>query len=186
MLMLSSRNLLNPANGKPIVYPTQDMVLGIYFLTKVDNTSSSDKKYYDNLDEIFLAVEMKKAHYNQKMKYKFRGKWIETTFGRVIFNEIIPEKMDYINDTLTSKKIESLIAACYKMYGIKETAKLVDDLKTLGFKYSTIYGVTISVSDVEIPRKSTLLSKRLRKKSKRPRITREKALSPMMRNTTRL
>ena len=151
MLMLSSRNLLNPANGKPIVYPTQDMVLGIYFLTKVDNTSSSDKKYYDNLDEIFLAIEMKKAHYNQKIKYKFRGKWIETTFGRVIFNEIIPEKMDYINDTLTSKKIESLIAACYKMYGIKETAKLVDDLKTLGFKYSTIYGVTISVSDVEIP-----------------------------------
>jgi DNA-directed RNA polymerase subunit beta' len=152
MLMLSSRNLLNPANGKPIVYPTQDMVLGIYFLTKPDNNNSKTIiRYYDNIEEVILAIETKKVGYNEKIKYKVDDKLIETTYGRVIFNEIIPRGMGFINDTMTSKKIEALIASSYKMFGIKETALLVDNLKTLGFKYSTIYGVTISVSDVEIP-----------------------------------
>ncbi len=151
LLMLSSRNLLNPANGKPIVYPTQDMVLGIYYLTKPEGDVPKRYKHFDNIEEIFLAIETRNAQYNQRIKFKKNGKWIETTYGRVIFNEVIPAQMEFINDTLTSKKIENLIAACYKLYGIKETAQLVDDLKTLGFKYSTIYGVTISVSDVEIP-----------------------------------
>ncbi len=151
MLMLSSRNLLNPANGKPIVYPTQDMVLGIYFLTKPDNDSKPGRRYYDSVEEIFLVIETGKTNYNQKIKFRVNDKVIETTYGRVIFNEIMPKGMDFINDTMTSKKIETLIASCYKLYGIKETAFLVDSLKTLGFKYSTIYGVTIAVSDVEIP-----------------------------------
>ena len=151
VLMLSSRNLLNPANGKPIIYPTQDMVLGIYYLTKMENDIPIKFKHYDDIHEIFLAVDLQSTAYNQRIKYKYDGQWVETTCGRVIFNEIIPEKMGFINDTLTSKKIESLIAACFKLYGIKETAGLADNLKTIGFKYSTIFGVTISLSDVEIP-----------------------------------
>jgi len=152
LLMLSSRNILNPANGKPIVYPTQDMVLGIYYLTKAESKAPKKYKHYDTVEEILLALENGKLRYNERIKYKLKGKWIETTPGRVIFNEIIPEKMDFVNDTLTSKKIESLIANCYNIYGIKETAELVDNLKNIGFKYSTLYGVTIAVSDVEIPK----------------------------------
>ncbi len=151
MLMLSSRNLLNPANGKPIVYPTQDMVLGIYYLTKPDNNIPKKLKHFDDLEEILLAIDSKSVTYNKRIKYRINGSWVETTYGRVIFNEIIPEGLGYINDTMTSKKIETLISGSYKKFGIKETAQLVDDLKSIGYKYSTIYGVTISVADVEIP-----------------------------------
>jgi DNA-directed RNA polymerase subunit beta' len=173
VLMLSSRNLLNPANGKPIVYPTQDMVLGIYYLTKVENKKPEKYRYFDDIHELILGIEHRKLSYNQRIMYrlpenyieqmkkqipaeqwkglKSHGSWVETTPGRVIFNEIIPEKLKFVNDALTSKKIEPLIASCYKVYGIKETAKLVDDLKNIGFKYSTIFGVTISLADVEIP-----------------------------------
>ncbi len=151
MLMLSSRNLLNPANGKPIVYPTQDMVLGIYYLTKPDSVVPKVWKHFDNLNEILMAIDANLATYNNRIKYKINGSWVETTYGRVIFNEIIPEALGFINDTMTSKKIENLIAYCYKIFGILETAKLVDDLKSIGYKYSTIYGVTISLADVEIP-----------------------------------
>jgi DNA-directed RNA polymerase subunit beta' len=151
MLMLSSRNLLNPANGKPIIYPTQDMVLGIYYLTKPESKTPDKFKYYDSLEEVLLAVDRSVRSYHERIKYRVEGKWVETTFGRVVFNEIVPPKMGYINDTLTSKKIEGLIALCYKVNGVKETAQFVDSLKNIGYKYSTIFGVTISIADVEIP-----------------------------------
>ncbi len=151
MLMLSSRNLLNPANGKPIVYPTQDMVLGIYYLTKPEAVKPKKFRHFDAREEVILALDRGTGIFNKWLKFKVNGEWVETTYGRVIFNEIIPEKIGYINDTLNSKKLESLISTCYKIYGIRETAKLVDDLKTLGYRYSTQFGVTISVADVEIP-----------------------------------
>ncbi len=160
MLMLSSRNLLNPANGKPIVYPTQDMVLGIYCLTKPFHEKPEKMKFFDSLEEILLAIEAKKLSYNDWIKYKFRDKWIETTCGRVVFNEIIPDKLKFVNDTLNAKKIEGLISSCYEYYGIKETARLLDDLKSIGFKYSTIFGVTISLSDLVVPEeKETIVEK---------------------------
>ncbi len=151
MLMLSSRNLLNPANGKPIVYPTQDMVLGIYCLTKPYSEKPEKMKFFDSLEEVLMVVDSKKLTYNDWIKYKFNGNFIETTIGRVIFNEIVPDELKFVNDTLTGKKIEALISSCYQKFGIKETAKLLDNLKAIGFKYSTLFGVTISLSDLVIP-----------------------------------
>ena len=153
ILMLSSRNLLNPANGKPIVYPTQDMVLGIYYLTKkVGDHDPKTLRYYDTVEELIFAVENKSLSYNTPINYVWKGTRIyDTTVGRVLFNQIIPEKLGYINDTLTSKKLEGLIAKSFNAYGIKETAQLVDNLKATGYRYATIFGVTIAISDVEIP-----------------------------------
>ncbi len=152
MLMLSSRNLLNPANGKPIVYPTQDMVLGIYYLTKpAQRTENTALKSFDSYEELLINLDRRIVRLNDSIRYKFEGEWIETSVGRVIFNEIVPEKLRFVNDTLTGKKIEALISQCYRLYGIQETAFFLDNLKTIGYKYATLGGMTISLADVEIP-----------------------------------
>ena len=154
MLMLSSRNLLNPANGKPIVYPTQDMVLGIYYLTKKTNEENDPKtlRSYDRVEEIIFAVESGVIDYNTAINFKMDGVWRkDTTVGRVLFNQIVPEKLRYIEDTMNSKKLETSISKCYKTYGIKETARYVDELKNVGYTYATRFGVTIAISDVEVP-----------------------------------
>ncbi len=151
LLMLSSRNLLNPANGQPVVYPTQDMVLGIYHLTKPKMRKPDKKRYFDSNAELLYAVESKNLAYEDWIQYKLDGKWIETTAGRVLFNEVIPEKLGYINETLNSKRVEKLLSTCYNIYGIKETAYLADDLKTMGYTHATKLGVTISIADIKIP-----------------------------------
>jgi len=151
MLMLSSTNLLNPANGKPIVYPTQDMVLGIYCLTKPASQKPEKLKFFDSIEEVLMTIECKNLSYNSWIKYKYNGEWLETTCGRVIFNEIVPEKLRFINDTLNAKKIESYISKCYEFYGLKETAIFLDNLKSIGFKFSTLFGITIGISDLVVP-----------------------------------
>ncbi|MGL4367114.1 MAG: DNA-directed RNA polymerase subunit beta' [Brevinemataceae bacterium] len=151
LLMLSSRNLLNPANGHPVVYPTQDMVLGIYYLTKPKLHKPEKLKKFDSYAELIFTVDNRILGYEDWILYKMDDEWVETTIGRVIFNQVIPEKLGFINDTLNSKRVEKTIADCYKIYGIKETAYLVDDLKNMGYSHATKVGVTISISDVKIP-----------------------------------
>ena len=151
LLMLSSRNLLNPANGHPVVYPTQDMVLGIYHLTKPFLHKPEKIKKFDSYSELLYAVDSKIFAYEDWIQFKIDGEWVETTPGRVIFNQVIPEKLGYINETLTSKRVEKLLSLCYRTYGVKETAYLADDLKTLGYTHATKLGVTISLTDIKIP-----------------------------------
>lgn len=151
LLMLSSRNLLNPANGKPVVYPTQDMVLGLYYLTKPYLEKPAKLKAYDNVDELIFAVTHNAITYNTHIRYKKNDEWYETCVGRVIFNEVVPKKLGFINDTMSSKRVQDLIAKSYNECGIRDTAFFVDDLKALGYKYATIFGVSIAISDVEIP-----------------------------------
>jgi len=151
LLMLSSRNLLNPANGRPVVYPTQDMVLGIYYLTKPEAGVPERYKRYDSVDELNYALDAGVLKYSHWIEFKIKGEWLKTTPGRVIFNQIVPESLFFVNDTLTSKKIETLLAKSFNDYGIKETAYFADNLKTIGYKYATLFGVTISIADVEIP-----------------------------------
>ncbi|MGL4676185.1 MAG: DNA-directed RNA polymerase subunit beta' [Brevinema sp.] len=151
LLMLSSRNLLNPANGHPVIYPTQDMVLGIYHLTKPKMRKPDKMKHLDAYSELLYAVDSKILAYEDWIFYKIDSQWVETTPGRVIFNEVIPEKLGFINETLTSKRVEKLLSTCYRIYGIKETAYLADDLKTIGYGHATKLGVTISITDIKIP-----------------------------------
>ncbi len=159
-LILSSRNLLNPANGNPIVVPTQDMVLGINYLTKEKRGARGEGKHFSSTDEVIMAVEAKSVDYQAKIRVKKDGKWLETTPGRVILNDELPEEIEYINREMDEKGLRDLIARCYKQNGPAVTVRMLDKIKELGFKYATIFGATIGMDDIIIPdAKKTLIEK---------------------------
>ncbi len=151
-LMLSSRNLLNPANGNPIVVPTQDMVLGINYLTRVKPGARGEGKSFGSVDEVLMALENKAVDYNAKVRLKREGKYIETTPGRVIMNEDLPKEIGFLNDSMGEKELRSLIARCYKELGASVTVRLLDTVKDLGFRFATRFGATIGMEDIIIPR----------------------------------
>jgi len=164
ILMLSSKNLLNPANGLPIVGPTQDMVLGIYYLTKDDPSRESEKmKFFGSFDEVIMALENKAIDYHNKIMLKHEGEWIETTAGRVVFNSILPDEIEYLNFPLGEKELNTLVNTCYDKHGAAVTAQMLDAIKDIGFKYSTIFGVTISMEDIKIPEEKKILLEKAEK-----------------------
>jgi len=157
-LMLSTKNLLLPANGKPVVGPTKDMVLGVYYLTLAKEGQTGEGKVFADLDEVALAHALGKAHLHAKVKVmqvterKVARKYpVETTVGRALFNQILPDKLRYVNDVLDKGKLQDLVGTCYQKLGPQTTAKLVDDIKSIGFKYATKSGTTIAVPDITVP-----------------------------------
>jgi len=159
-LMLSSRNLLNPANGYPIVIPTQDMVLGINYLTMEKAGAKGEGKYFSSTEEVLMAVDARSVEYQALIKVKKNGEYIETTAGRIILNEELPPEIGFINQSLGEKELRTLIASCYKEHGSDVTVKMLDAIKDLGFRYATRFGVTIGMEDIIIPdTKKDLISK---------------------------
>lgn len=160
-LMLSSTNLLDPANGKPIVFPTQDMVLGINYLTRgfedEEQKSKNEYKYFDNVAEIQLAIDNKSITYNRYIKYKVpkTGEKIITTPGRVLFNDVLPEGIPFQNKCFGDSELRGLIADTLKNTTNSLTVKLLDAIKDVGFKYATLFGATIGLSDMIIPKTKT-------------------------------
>jgi len=164
--MLSSRNLLKPADGEPIISPSKDMVLGVYYLTKKDNRKHlGDGRIYSNMDEVELTYNLKMAdiHANIKLHantwYDDQGnrlekpemRLIDTTVGRVIFNLVLPENMQFVNETLEKGGIKDLIADLYETCGEDLTPEVADLIKDIGFKYATVSGYSLAVSDITIP-----------------------------------
>jgi DNA-directed RNA polymerase subunit beta' len=159
-LMLSSRNLLNPANGYPIVIPTQDMVLGINYLTMEKAGAKGEGKYFSSTEEVLMAVDARSVDYQALIKVKKNGEYIETTAGRIILNEELPPEIGFINQSLGEKELRTLIASCYKEHGSNVTVKMLDAIKDLGFRYATRFGATIGMEDIIIPdTKKDLISK---------------------------
>ena len=150
-LMLSVNNLLNPANGKPIVFPSQDMVLGINDLTRQRPGAVGEGKWFGSFDDVILALNARAVDYQALIKVKHQGEWMETTPGRIIFNEEMPGPMNYVNNSLGDKELRRLIESTYKNHGPSITVEMLDAIKNLGFKYATIFGATIGVDDVVIP-----------------------------------
>jgi DNA-directed RNA polymerase subunit beta' len=156
-LMLSSKNLLLPSNGEAVVAPTKDMVLGVYYLTMVADGQKGEGKIFTNIDEVALAYSLGKVSLHAKIKllhYTDNSKNttpIETTVGRALFNQILPEPMRFVNTVLDKGGLKDLVGLCYSMMGSDITAKMVDDVKHIGFKYATRSGTTISVSDITVP-----------------------------------
>ncbi len=150
-MMLSVNNLLNPANGTPIVFPSQDMVLGIYYLSKEKPGSLGEGKYFGGVDEVVLAVESGAVEYHSLIKLKTEAGWLETTPGRVILNEELPSEVDYVNYTLGEKQLRALVAKTYKDHGPATAVKMLDTIKDVGFRYATRFGATIGVDDIVIP-----------------------------------
>ena len=151
-LMLSVNNLLNPANGSPIVFPSQDMVLGIHYLTRQKVGAKGEGKYFGTPEEVVLAIEAKAIDYQAECKVKYNGEVITTTPGRVIFNQNMPKEMEYVNEPLGDKAIKALIGRVYKTYGPGVTVSMLDSIKDLGFKYATIFGASISIADIIVPK----------------------------------
>ncbi len=151
ILMLSSHNILSPQNGGPIVVPTQDIVLGCYYLTKVKAGARGEGKFFSSMHEVIIAYNSKAVDLHAKIKVKVNGELIETTVGRVIFNQIVPKDYGFINELLVKKIFSGLIYKMFMKLGNEVTAKFLDDVKDLGYRYATAAGLSISFSDMIIP-----------------------------------
>ncbi len=159
MLMLSPHNILNPANGHPICGPTQDIVLGIYYLTSEIQNGIGHGRFFTGLDEINYALDTKSLELRAKISVLHQDKIIETTPGRMIFNTAFPKGYNYVNRTLGDKETNKIIAEIYDTHGPGPTVVMLDEIKRLGYKYATIFAPTISIEDIRVsPQKPILVS----------------------------
>ena len=156
-LMLPVNNLLSPANGSPIFTPTQDITVGCYYLT-IKGKKEGKEKIFSSLDEVIIAYELKKVLLHQPIKLLDKGKWIETTPGRAIFNEILPQGIGFENSLLDKNKLARIISKIWQKHGNAVTVEFLDKVKKLGFEYATKSGLTFAMSDVpDIVKKKKVL-----------------------------
>ena len=152
ILMLSSHNVLHPANGKPISVPSQDMVLGCYYLTRPKTGVLGEGKSIGSIDEVLIAFENKMVDMHAIINLRHDGKWYkETTVGRAIFNSILPKELEYADLTISKNDLVKIINQAYLVAGNYKTVEFLDNLKDLGFASATQGGCSISISDVMIP-----------------------------------
>jgi len=156
VLMLSSNNILSPSNGAPIAVPTQDMVLGIYYLTK-ERLSTPERpvrgegRLFADAEEVRIAYDNEDVDLQARIRLRWNGEFLETTVGRTLFNEVVPEALRFVNQELKKKEVTALVSRCYNMLGNEETVKFLDELKDLGFRYATLSGLSIGIDDMHIP-----------------------------------
>ena len=153
VLMMSTNNILSPANGDPIIVPSQDIVLGIYYMTRERPFRKGEGKIFANAEEVKMAYDSKELELHSAIKARINGRIEETTTGRVLLYEVIPEKIpfSFINKAMTKKTLRMLINESYRRLGIKATVILSDRLKDLGYRYATLSGISISIKDMTIP-----------------------------------
>ena len=165
LLMLASHNILNPANGSPITVPSQDMILGLYYMTKKkmstkDNPVKGEGLIFYSSEEVNIAFNENKVDLNAAIKVRVNDlndsgeletKLIETTVGRVLFNEVVPEKAGYINKVLNKKALRGIIGNILKKTSVPETAEFLDKIKDMGFSFAFKGGLSFSLGDIIIP-----------------------------------
>ncbi|MDR2393533.1 MAG: DNA-directed RNA polymerase subunit beta' [Treponema sp.] len=172
-LMLSARNLLNPANGKTIVFPSQDMVLGINFLTRIKPHAKGQGRRYGTVEEILMAVDAQALEWEACVRVRppklpvwekaggvftiGKDGLIETTPGRLVFNEELPQEIPFINYELKDKELRGLIEQVFANKGSWTTVKMLDAIKNTGYKYATVFGATIGVDDIVIPKEKAAM-----------------------------
>ncbi len=161
VLMMSVNNLLSPANGKPIVLPTQDMVLGIYYLTKMRRGVKGEGKIYADVDDVRIAYDAGAIDVHAMVKVKMNGSFVETTVGRMLFSEILPKNVPFtmINKELTKKELGKLIEYIHKVVGKRETVIFMNKLEKIGFRFATQSGISICIDDMHVPTKKAELIK---------------------------
>ena len=153
VLLMSTNNILSPAHGKPVIVPTQDIVLGIYYLTREREGAKGEGIRFSGPEEVRVAYDNGAVDLQAKILVRMKGELIETTVGRIILREIIPEEIpfDFINMVMGKKELADLIGHCYRLCKDKKTILLSDRLKDLGYKYATKSGLSISIGDMIIP-----------------------------------
>jgi DNA-directed RNA polymerase subunit beta' len=150
-LMLSAHNILSPANGKPLAVPSQDMVIGCYFLTMAQVGAKGEGKSFYSMDEALLAYQAEEIAIHAKIRLRWKNELITTTVGRVIFNNIIPEPLRFKNEVLDNKGLRNLVAEAFDAMGLENTIQFLDNLKDTGFRYATLSGLTIGMDDLIVP-----------------------------------
>jgi DNA-directed RNA polymerase subunit beta' len=156
-LMLSTHNMLSPASGEPLVAPTLDMVMGCYYLTQIRETSTGAGRRFNDFDEARIAhasdlIDLHAPIHVREVRYH-DGEWVETTLGRMIFNEILPEKIGFQNILMNRAALKDLTAELYRTLTNEETAEVLDGVKDLGFHYATSSGITIAINDIQVSAK---------------------------------
>ena len=175
VLMLASHNILSPASGQPITVPTQDLVLGLYYLTKAKKGAKGEGRVFANIEEVLMALEAKEIETLTPIRLRYTGpvldmttayddqdlthtepieydkQFISTTVGRAILNDALPEGMPYVNGLLKKKGIGQLVNYCYLNLGLEITVKMLDRVKELGFQYATRAGLSVGLDDMVIP-----------------------------------
>ncbi|MCI0469863.1 MAG: DNA-directed RNA polymerase subunit beta', partial [Nitrospirae bacterium] len=152
-LMMSVSNLISPANGKPIVVPTQDMVLGIYYLTKQKKGAIGEGMIFADSEDVRAAYDLGVVEEHAGIKARINGEYIDTTAGRVIFSEILPQGalFSMVNKELTKKEIGRLLEYIYVKFGRRETVAFMNNIERLGFHYATRSGISICINDMHVP-----------------------------------
>src|SRR5689334_19506584 len=180
-LMLSANNILSPAHGGPIAIPTQDMVLGCYYLTKARPGAKGEGRTFASTDDVLIALEMGEVETLTPIKLRYTGKvidlnkafdnqnvlhtepiefskqYMDTTVGRVILNDVLPDDMPFINGLLKKKGLSQLVQYCYLRFGLQITVQMLDEVKKLGFLYATRAGISIGIDDMVVPASKQVL-----------------------------
>jgi DNA-directed RNA polymerase subunit beta' len=186
VLMMSSNNILSPASGAPIAVPSQDIVLGCYYLTKAKANAKGEGRVFANADDVILALEAGELETLTPIRLRYSGelldltvarddqavlladaqtvdaKIINTTVGRVIFNSSLPSDLPFVNGLLKKKGLQQLVQFCHLRYGLEKTVEMLDSLKNLGFLYATRSGLSIGIDDLVIPSEKPALVARAR------------------------
>jgi DNA-directed RNA polymerase subunit beta' len=153
VIMLSSNNIFSSASGQPIATPSQDIVLGIYYLTKAREGVKGEGIIFSGVNEANLAYQDGEIHKHAKCKMRLEtGEIVETTIGRILFNQVLPAGFRFVNEVVDKKKLSKIIADCYRKFGHQEVVQLLDRLKALGFEEATRSGVSIGIDDIQIPK----------------------------------
>ncbi|MBU2251495.1 MAG: DNA-directed RNA polymerase subunit beta', partial [Candidatus Omnitrophica bacterium] len=155
ILMLSVNNIFSPSDGRPVIAPSQDMIIGCRYLTLEKSKTKGEGLIFSNADEVITAYQDEELDLHAQIKLRIveneEKKLTETTAGRVIFNQILPKGFRFVNELLSKGKVSEIISECYKSFGHSEVIELLDKIKDLGFAYATLGGISISVDDLVIP-----------------------------------
>ncbi len=151
ILMLASNNIFSPSDGRPIAIPSQDIVLGCYYLTKEKKGVLGEGKTFGLPDEVIMAYHDNEVDLHACIKVLIDGKLVDTTVGRVLFNELLPKGMPFVNEVLNKSRVSSIISECYERFDHTTTVELLDKLKAMGFEEATAAGVSMCIDDLNIP-----------------------------------
>jgi len=150
-IMLASRNLLKPSDGEPVTSASQDVVLGLYYASMLKEGAKGENKTFASETEAIFAYDAGFVAINAKIKVRRNGELAETTVGRILFNEILPEGYDFVNDVLDKKKLKALLGEIMAKYGTEQAAAFIDRMKDLGFQFATISGTSWGMEDLQVP-----------------------------------
>jgi DNA-directed RNA polymerase subunit beta' len=168
VLMLSINNILSPADGRPLASPTQDMVLGCFYLTKERTIREGERpRIFADADEVILGYHYGALHLHDPVRLRINGKPTTTTVGRILFNDILPKELGFINEALDKLRLETLVGECHRLLGPYQTAIFLDRLKEIGFEYATLSGLTVGIDDIVVPSEKPRILERAEKSIKR-------------------